>query len=644
MTWRAVLSLVTGALLIPNVICAYDYVVVGGGTGGLVVASRLSEDPSINVLVLEAGPEAEDVPEVFIPGLGGGGPSLNWMYQTTPQANMNNRTLVVNAGRALGGSTIINAMILTRGTKAQYDSFGILNNSTSWTWDEILPYFRHSEVFTPPNANQAAHGASFDKSVRGPSSPPNPNAGAVKAGFPNFFFPQSEMFARALVNGHNGTGFGFQRAVDLSDGNVRQHVGVASNSIDASNNTRCSAACGFVTPFVNQRSNLHIITGATVSRVEWGDGNGPLVARRVEYYVDGDNGPKYADVNVDGGGEVVIAAGTIGSPKVMELSGVGNATLLRSLGIDTKLDLPSIGENLADHVHTWTNAVSNASITKDILGLNDAFKQEQLDLWYKNRTGLYSAAPRTLGLAATSVLLSKGRINDAVNNAKRDLDKYASQYANGNDALQQGIKAQHVIALSLYAQDQQAPVELNVEPGYSGPTALSGRGGKNFTTVSAVLYSPLSRGRSHITSTNVTARPAVDPAYWSHPMDVAVLVGGVQVARKILRAPPLDSIFVEEFEPGANVGESDEQVEAYLRSVAGSDNHEVGTMSMMPKSLGGVVDTELKVYGIDNVRVVDASIIPMPISAHLSATVYMIGEKAADFIKDERRRRGGASK
>ncbi|KAF9445548.1 GMC oxidoreductase [Macrolepiota fuliginosa MF-IS2] len=644
--WRNVLSLVVEALLVPRVLCAYDYVIVGGGNGGLVVASRLSEDPTVEVLVLEVGPEVENIPEVYIPGLAGGGDifeSLNWAYQTTPQTNLNNRTLVVKAGRALGGSTIINSMIMTRATKAQYDAIGTLSNSTLWAWDAILPYFQRSEIFTPPNEDQIENGASYNGSVHGPSSPPDPDIGAVKVGFPNFFYPQSEMFARALMNGQDG--MGFRRALDLADGEIRRRVGIASNSLDASNNVRCSAVCGYVTPFEKQRRNLHIITRATVSRVEWDDRkrDGLLVARRVQYYVHGDSVPRYADVNVGRGGEVIIAAGTLGSPKVMELSGVGNATLLRGLGIDVKLDLPTVGENLADHVRSWANAVSNASVTRDILRLNDTFRQEQLNLWCKSRSGLYSAAPRTLGLAATSDLVSEDRISVLVRNARRDLDKYASEYANGNGALQQGIKAQHEITLDFYDQDQQLPIELNVEPGYGGPTGPDGLGDNKFTTISAILYSPLSRGRSHITSTNAAARPAVDPAYWSHPLDVAMLVGGLQAARKVLRTPPLNSIFIKEFEPGAGVGESDEKVQAYLRGAAASDNHEVGTMSMMPESLGGVVDTELKVYGIDNVRVADASIIPMPLSAHLAATVYMIGEKAAESIKDEKRRRNAAT-
>lgn len=174
--------------------------------------------------------------------------------------------------------------------------------------------------------NQSANGASYDESVHGTSSE-DPDKGRVKVGFPNFFYPQSNMFAQALMKDQNGIGLGFQKAQDLSDGEVLRRVGIASNSLDASNNTRCSAVCGYISPFAHQRPNLHIITRATVSRIEWDDKKrgGLLIARRIEYYIDGESAPRYADVSAVGG-EVVLAAGTIGTPKVMELSGVGNAT------------------------------------------------------------------------------------------------------------------------------------------------------------------------------------------------------------------------------------------------------------------------------------------------------------------------------
>ncbi|KAJ3566881.1 hypothetical protein NP233_g6722 [Leucocoprinus birnbaumii] len=584
--------------LVQGVLSAYDYIIVGGGNGGLVVASRLSEEPNVNVLVLEAGKWVEDLPEVYIPGMIGAGQAfttLNWAYQTLPQKNMDGRNFSISAGKALGGSTIINSMIMTRATRAQYNALGELNNSTAWTWDALLPFFKESEIITLPNSYQASHGASFDQSVRGPTSSNNTNQGRVKVGFPNFFFPQSDMFARALISTDDG-GLGFQRAVDLCDGDVQSHVGVNSNALDASNNTRCSSVCGFITPFIDQRPNLHIVTGAMVSRIEWANEkkNGLLIARRVEYFLDGNPEPQYAEVNADDGGEVILSAGTIGTPKVMELSGVGNSSYLKSVGVSPVLDLPSVGENLADHIHSWASAVTNASITKDVLASNGNFQQEQLALWEKNRTGLYSAAPRTIGLAGTTDLLPRDRITPLLTEARRDLDRYATEFANGNDALRKGIKAQHQIVLSLYEKDHEIPIELNVAP------------------------------------------PAVNPAYWSHPLDRAMQTAGLQTARKVLRTPPLDSILVEEFEPGPAVGESDEKVEAYLRTVAASDSHEVGTMAMMPQEFGGVVDTRFKVYGISNARVVDASIIPMPLSAHLMSTTYMLGEKAATLIRDSK--------
>lgn len=170
------------------------------------------------------------------------------------------------------------------------------------------------------------------------------------------------------------------------------------------------------------------------------------------------------------------------------------------------------------------------------------------------------------------------------------------------------------------------------EPGYSGPTPFNARPARNYTAINSVLYAPLSRGRTHISSSNYTIPPLVDPAYWAHPLDVAAQVGGIKLARKMLVAPPLGNIYQGEFEPGADKI-TDSQIEEWLRGVVASDNHEVGTMAMLPKDLGGVVDTALKVYGLENVRVagepifmegaahilmcLDASIIPFPISAHL---------------------------
>ncbi|KAJ7511283.1 alcohol oxidase [Mycena galericulata] len=596
----------------------YDYIVVGGGTAGLTVANRLTEDESITVAVLEAGFNAEDLPEVFIPGLIGTGISfttLDWSYATVPQANLNGRTITVNAGKALGGSTVINSMIFPRAEKEQYDAWGQLNNDSTWTWDSLLPFFKKSELFTPPNAFQTASGVRFLSSVHG-------FAGSVRVGFPNYFFEQSALWRRAAES------LGFPASPDLADGDPHA-VGIAPNSINAANNTRCSAACAYYTPFKN-RKNLVVITNATVSRILWAESsahNGNIVASGVEFVVN--NQTQSLKVYK----EVIVSAGTIGSPKVLELSGVGNATILKAAGVKLVLDLPTVGENFADHVHSWANSFTNISLTKDALLLNPAFAAEQEALWFKNRTGLYSAVPRSLGIAAPSDVFTPDQLNTLIAQAEANLTHFATQFSNGNPALAKGIAAQHQIALALYRENKELPLEMNAEPGYSGPTSFSARPARNYTAINSVLYAPLSRGRTHIVSADPLVPPALDPAYWAHPFDVAAQVGGIQLARKMLVAPPLNSIYNGEFEPGADK-DTDALVEEWLRGVVASDNHEVGSLSMMPQSLGGVVDTSLKVYGTANVRVADASIIPFPVSAHLSSTVYMIGERAADIIRE----------
>ncbi|KAJ8078273.1 hypothetical protein PM082_000479 [Marasmius tenuissimus] len=617
-------------LAIARQVVAYDYVIIGGGTAGLTVASRLAEDDDVSILVLEAGPNAENFPEVYIPGLvfTGRFSALNWLYGTTSQPGFNNRTSTVGGGKALGGSTVVNAMIFPRGLKEQYDTWAALNHDSSWTWSSLLPFFKRSENFMPPNEFQVANGARYDPEVHGL----NPKLGRVKVGFQNYFFPQARIWEETAV------GLGIAASPDLSNGDP-QAVGISPNSIDPVNNTRCSATCAYYTPFTN-RTNFEVITNAVVSRIIWsydGDTNSSgLVASGVEYYLVNTTTPVFANVTR----EVIVSAGAVGSPKVLELSGVGNSTILKAAGIKPVLHRPTVGENFADHVHSWAtfvNTPNDTLITTDILQQNPPFAQEQLNLWNENRTGMYSAAyGRTLGIIPPLKVFEKSALDALVKDARANITAYATRYANGNKGLVKGIEAQHEIALKLFEEDRNGPLEMNLNPGYNGPTPATSRPKGNYTAITVVLYAPLSRGRVHISSSNYRAPPSVNPAYYSHPIDVAAHVGGIKLARKMMRSPPLSSMFEREVEPGL-ARETDADIEDWLRDVSEGDNHPTGTMSMLPRKLGGVVDTSLKLYGTANVRIADASIIPFPISAHTSSTVYMVGEKAAQIIKDSYR-------
>jgi choline dehydrogenase-like flavoprotein len=217
--------------------------------------------------------------------------------------------------------------------------------------------------------------------------------------------------------------------------------------------------------------------------------------------------------------------------------------------------------------------------------------------------GVLSCVPRSLGLAAASDVYNQSELTSVIQDAKTNIQQYAKIFSNGNEQLQKGIEMQYTLILNLWDQNRAAPLEMNVEPGYSGPTPFAQRPKVKFTSINAVLYGPLSRGRTHITSADPFEAPAVDPAYYTHPLDFETHVQGIELGRRMLRTHPLDLINEGEFEPGdsTDVGE-------WAREFAGSDNHIVGSLAMMPKELGGVVDTRMRVYGIENVRVVGAFI------------------------------------
>jgi choline dehydrogenase-like flavoprotein len=210
-----------------------------------------------------------------------------------------------------------------------------------------------------------------------------------------------------------------------------------------------------------------------------------------------------------------------------------------------------------------------------------------------------SSVPRSLGLVSASALYGQSQLTSVIDDAKITLRHYSKLFSNGNEPLQKGIEAQYKLLLDLWDRNRAAPIEINVEPGYSGPTPFAQRPQVKFTSMNAVLFGPFSRGRTHINSSDPFQATALDPAYYAHPLDFETHVKGIELSRTMLRMPPLDSIYEGECEPGDG-----NDVRIWAREVAASDNHVVGSLAMMPKELGGVVDTRMRIYGIENVRVV----------------------------------------
>ena len=227
-----------------------------------------------------------------------------------------------------------------------------------------------------------------------------------------------------------------------------------------------------------------------------------------------------------------------------------------------------------------------------------------MDLWLLNRTGFFSVTLGTISLVAPSDILTKSELDTIVAETRRNLTQTAAEFSNGNPALARGIQAQIEQSLALYESDIQLPLELNFASGYSGPTPANERpANRTYSSINVVLYAPLSRGRTHIISSSPADAPALNPNYHAHPMDRAVHIAGMKLARRMLIAPPLNESFISEFEPGAEKV-TDEEILAWMRTAIAPDQHETGTAAMLPKELGGVVDTKLKVYGTANVRVV----------------------------------------
>ncbi|KAH7308842.1 choline dehydrogenase [Rhexocercosporidium sp. MPI-PUGE-AT-0058] len=569
----------------------YDYIIVGGGTAGLAVSTRLSQGlPNSKILVIEAGPSALDELNINIPGKKGTtlGTKYDWNFTTTPQEGLKNRVLSQNRGKVLGGSSALNLMTYDRSSEKEYNGWEEVGNP-GWNWKKFLKMMNRSQNLT--SANTEWYGDAGE-SKNGP----------IRATINRFIPSQQAGWIPAL------NALGVKTNKEYLGGNLLG-ASYSPSSIDPTHYNRSYSANGYL-PLAGAKHT--VLTNNRVAKIN-------LKKVRQSYTA---TGVTLTDGTIIAARqEVILSAGSFQSPGLLELSGIGKKSVLEGAGIAQMIDLPAVGENLQDHVRIQTSYQLKDNFTSfDILRYNTTYAAEQLQLWIDGKDSMYDYTGsaytfQTWDQAGEDNSKFIKLAKEAIGDSSRPADKKMLQWLS----------------------DQTVPqLEVIGSDGYTGLQGYPAIGtplyGKGFWTFIAAVMHPLSRGSVHINATDPLGKPVIDPNYLSNEHDVQAAIAAAKKCREIALTPPMRDVWVSEYEPGLDRVNTDAEWRDFVLNTTLSIFHPLGTCSMLPKKDGGVVDSNLKVYGTTNLRVVDASIIPVLISGHLQTAVYGIAEMAAEII------------